>query len=733
MVSAGADFLNRNENKNVQTALIITGVLFLVFITGLLAAKRWRGIGGGHTRIVLSGGGTGGHVNPALAIAEAIRGRDPEARFLYIGVRNRAESIIVKRAGYSLRFVASEGFPGFRISFRLLRFLFVVSIGVAQSIIMLCLFAPKRVIATGGYVSAPVIAAALILKKLRIASVQIFLHEQNSIPGQLNALMGRWVDKVLLTFPQTLSFFPKNGAVVGYPIRHSIVPIPPEKARENLQFKIPPDRSVVFAFGGSQGARSINRAVVDALPFLLQHRDRLFLIHGIGLASMSEYDAEADTEARIEKTLSAEEKQLLDGFYYRQDYFHNIAEVYSVCTLVACRSGAGSLNEISRIGKPALLIPKANLPGDHQVMNARAMKSAGAAELLYEDTIMEEGQILEKLDGRVLAEKIILLLDNAERLKSMSESSRHFLKRRASERILNELYGETRFSDSDNNSTPFKELTSNSGLLQTLSAAYNSMGRQFDPLSVVGDPDDLDYYRHRAAGLLSHKGWEDRNLGVKLIGLTRYTEKIPTLLKMLADRTPVNRASKLFGGDYQQVGFIRRNIVQALRVLDYFDPEVERGLFAALSDGYFEVRAQACITAAHFGRFIESDSKWLDALMNRMADPCFEVVIEAAKAVGEVGVDEEAAGALLAIKEAHYWQVRNAALHGLKRMIDRGALEASPALLAEVSAFILTSTDFKPHFTIKETFTVLQDRCAASRSKNYDLRLPAGKAAGKLK
>lgn len=719
----------------MQIALLISGILFLVCITGILAAKRWKSISGAQTRVVLSGGGTGGHVNPALAIAEAIKGRDPEVRFLYIGVKNRAESVIVKRAGYELRFVASEGFPGFRISFCLLRFLVKLSVGVAQAIVMLCVFAPKWVIATGGYVSAPVIAASLILKKLRIAPVLIFLHEQNSIPGQLNALMGRWVDRVLLTFPQTLTFFPKNGVVAGYPIRHSIVAIPQAKALENLQFKVPPGRDVVFVFGGSQGSRAINRAVVDALPFLLQHRDRLFIVHGMGLASLSDYDAAPDTESRIDRALSADEKQLLDGFYFRQDYFHNIAEIYSVSTLIACRSGAGSLNEISRIGKPALLIPKANLPGDHQVMNARAMKEAGAAEVLYEDTIMEEGQILEKLDGRLLAERIIALLGDPERLKSMSQSSRHFMKRKANERILNELYGETRFSETDgNNSIPFKDLTSNHRLLQALSAAYALMGREFDPLCVVVDPDDLDYYRHRAAGLLSHKEWEDRNLGVKLIGLTRYREKIPTLLEMLADRTPVKRVRRLFGGDFEQVGFIRRNIVQALRVLDHFDPDVERGLFAALGDRYFEVRAQACRTAAHFGRFIEGNRDWLNALLERMADPCFEVVIEAAKAIGETGSAGKAAEALLAIKEAHYWQVRNAALYALKRMIERGALEPSPDLLAEMSAFILTSTDFQPHFAIKETFTVLQDRCAASKAaESYDSRAPAGKAAGKSK
>lgn len=702
--------------------------MLLVFLAAVVAARRWRRLDGGPPRVLLSGGGTGGHVNPALAIAEGIKAREPGAVFLYIGVRNRAESVIVRRAGYRLRFVSSEGFPGFRISFRLLRFLVKLSIGVAESLVMLAVFAPRWVIATGGYVSAPVIAAALILKKLGIAPVGIFLHEQNSIPGQLNALMGRWVDRVLLTFPQTLSFFPKNGVVVGYPIRHSIVAIPPDEAREKLSFAIPPGRDVVFVFGGSQGARAINRAIVDALPHLFPHRERLFIIHGMGLAASADYDAPADTESRLERTLSPDQKELLDDFYYRQDYFHNIAEIYSVSSLIVCRSGAGSLNEISRVGKPALLIPKANLPGDHQVMNARAMKTAGAAEVLYEDTIMEEGQILEKLDGWVLAEKIIALLDSPARLRAMSESGRHFLKRQTIERILSEVRGEGRFAESDSyQSVPFKDLTSNNRLLQLLSAAYGRSGREFEPLSVVGDPDDLEYYRHRAAGLLSHKGWEDRNLGVKLIGLTRYREKIPTLLEMLSDRTPVNRVKRFFGGDYEQVGFIRRNIVQALQVLDHFDSQVERRLFDALEDTYFEVRAQACRTVAHFGPFIEGSREWLDALLARIADPCFDVVIEAAKALGEIGTEGGAVDALLAMNESHYWQVRDAALRGLERMIDRGAVEPSPELLAAMSSFILTSTDFKPHFAIKETFSVLQDRCAA---KNGAERRPFGTAAG---
>lgn len=707
--------------------LIISGTLVLVCILSIAAARRWRRLSGRESRIVLSGGGTGGHVNPALAIAEGIKGREPNARFLYLGVRNKAESVIVTRAGYTLRFVSSEGFPGLKISWRFFRFLVRLSIGVAQSLIILALFAPKWVIATGGYVSAPVILAAIILKKLKIGNVRIFLHEQNSIPGQLNALMGRWVDRVLLTFPQTLSLFPKNGIVVGYPIRHSIVPVEPEEAKEKLTFAVPPGKDVVFAFGGSQGARTINRALVDALPLLLPYRDKLFIIHGTGLSGSADYDAEADTLSRLDTVLTPEQKPLLEGFYYRQDYFHNIAEIYSISSLIVCRSGAGSLNEISRIEKPALLIPKANLPGDHQVMNARAMKYAGAAEVLYEDTIMEDGVILEKLEGKALAEKIIGLLEKPARLREMADRSRQFLRRNTIGRILNELYEESLFTDGNGyQPVPFKGLTSNKRLLQILSAAYARSRSGFDPLAVVGDPDDLQYYRHRAAGLLSHKAWQDRNLGVKLIGLTRYRDKIPTLLKMLSDRTPVNRVKRFFGGDFEQVGFIRRNIVQALVTLNFFDAEVEKHLLLAMEDNYFEVRAEACRAAAFFGSCLEGSETWLNALLKRLGDPCFEVVIEAAKALGEVGTDSRAAGELLALKESYYWQVRNAALVGLRRLVDRGVMAPSPELLSRMSSFILTSTDFKPHFTIKETFRAVQLRCDSKHE------LPAHSASDKI-
>ena len=179
---------------------------------------------------------------------------------------------------------------------------------------------------------------------------------------------------------------------------------------------------------------------------------------------------------------------------------------------------------------------------------------------------------------------------------------------------------------------------------------------------------------------------------------------------MLSDRTPVSRVRRFFGGDFEQVGFIRRNIIHAIEIMDYFDPDVEQHLLAAMDDPYFEVRTQACRTAAHFGPFLAGKPECVNRILRLLEDDCFEVLIEAAKALGETGTNWKAAETLLSRNESHYWQVRNAALHGLKRMIERGVLEPSAELIALTSTFILTSTDFRPHFQIKETYTALRNR-----------------------
>lgn len=694
--------------------LILVGLfLTATAVLGLWVARLWRRDLQGPRRVVLTGGGTGGHVNPALAIAEAIKNREPHAQFLYVGVAGKTEAVIVKRAGLPLRFVVSRGLPGFRPSLALLRFLIAWIMGTVQSIGILVRFRPHWIIATGGYVSAPIVTAGVVLKALRIGPVKIFLHEQNSVPGQMNLLLGRYAHRVLLTFPQTLAYFPKNGAVVGYPVRHSILEIPKEEARERLPFTIPDGRTVVFIFGGSQGARTINRAVVEALAMLAEHRDRLFIIHGMGLAASEDYHAVQDTEALLKTRYGEEGVASFQDFYYRQDYFHNIAEIYAVSDLVVCRSGAGSLNELARLGKPSLLIPKANLPGDHQVMNARAMKQARAAEVLFEDTVVEEGGLQDRIDGIVLAGKILELLADEAKLAEMTQRCRQFFRKQATARILSEIYGDRRY---DNGWTAhglesLPPLLTNTQLLRRLQKAYDADPDHYDPERIAGIGEDLAYYRYRAAALLVHPAWSVRNLGVKLIGLTRYREKTPTVLHMLLDRTPAARVERLFGGDYRQVGFIRRNAVTALMVMNRLDASVEEALMGAMEDPYYEVRAQACRAVSHFGRHLAGKERWLKILLAKLEDRCFEVKVEAARALGEIGTDGRALEALLSLGEAFHWQVRNAALVGVRRLMERQVIWPCDDLLQRVGRFILTAPDFRPHFVIRKNFNAVMQLC----------------------
>jgi UDP-N-acetylglucosamine--N-acetylmuramyl-(pentapeptide) pyrophosphoryl-undecaprenol N-acetylglucosamine transferase len=693
----------------------------LIFFVTLGYWGRFRGDDATITdRVILTGGGTGGHVNPALAIAEAIKQKNQNARFLYVGSRGKAESVIVTRAGYSIYYVMACSFPGFRPSLALLRFVFVLSIGILQSFYQIATFRPTTIVGTGGYVSAPVIFANTVMRFLGMSRARVFIHEQNSVPGKLNRFIGRQADKVLLTFPETKSFFPENGVVVGYPVRDSLTSMRGLDEGKVLPFQIPDGRRVVFAFGGSQGARTINRAVVDALNYLMGRSQDIFVIHGVGLMKSPDYDAWEDTNQRLRLKYNDKEREEIGTFYYAQDYFHNIGEIYTVSDLVVCRGGAGSLNEISAMGKSALIIPKANLPGDHQVMNARAMKRAGAAEVIFEDTVMREGMLLEEVEGQKLAEKILSLLDEPHRIDEMDECSRAFMSHNAVERIASEIEGSP-LSNNFLDDAPAKELEplfSDTELLELLRNGWQQEKEEYEPIKLIKDADDLDYYRHRAASLLTSPNWPERNLGVKLIGFLKHEEKLTSILHLLADKTRASGLQRWFGGDYRQVGFIRRNALVALQILNRWGPEVEARVFEALEDGYYEVRAQAARTIGCFSGEIIQKQVVIERLLTLIKDRSFEVVREAALALGSVGEDREVADGLLALKEHHYWQVREAALKAVTNLLHRGVVKDRCWLLDEISHFILTTTDFRSHFAIKETYRNLHALCKEEEEEN---------------
>ncbi|MBN2320723.1 MAG: glycosyltransferase [Acidobacteria bacterium] len=669
-------------------------------------------------RVLLTGGGTAGHVNPALAIGSIFAGA--ETRFLFVGIRGRVEEDVVPREGIPIKFIRASRYPG-RYSPEMARFLVNLLIGSIQSIFILLRFRPDIIVGTGGYVAAPIMIASALLKKLRLSRARIYMHEQNSVPGKLNRLMGRFVHKVFVTFSETLSFFPGRGMLVGYPLRKQISRESREEAIQKIDFKIPEGRKIVLVFGGSQGSRIMNQALVDALGHLLPYRDSLFIIHGVGLFNKKEYHAVRDTEERLRRAYSETQIKDIETFYTYHPFFYDIENVYAVSDLVVARAGSGSLNEISAMGLPALIIPKSNLPGNHQVLNARSMEKAGAVDILYEQIAVENNKLSETVSGKRLAEKLLSLIQNDERLKEMGAISRTFFNQDALVRIEKHIRGETA-TDNDSDLLLMKSgkgygLPNNPSLLRRLEREAEKHRHDYRPEMVVPRPQDLEYLKNRAGTLLLHSSWQHRNLGVKLLGLLGAKEKIPAMLALYFERKPVLWVKKLLGGDFEQVGFIRRNILTALVRLDELSPEIEEALLAGVTDPYYEVRAQAAHAVAHFGARLASTQTLLIAVKKLLEDSNIDVTVAAAEALGQIGGEQDALPALLGMWDTRLWKVRAAVLRGILHLVKRGVIGNPEAIEDQATKFILTSTDFRPHFEIKAVYRHLMELIEMEKEK----------------
>ena len=480
-------------------------------------------------------------------------------------------------------------------------------------------------------------------------------------------------------FPKLCPSFPGNGAVVGYPLRKRIAQVSRAEARQKIDLRIPEGRKVVLVFGGSQGARTINRALVDALGYLLPYRDSLFIIHGVGLFKGQEYNAVKDTETRLRQLYGEEQLRDIEGFYAYRAFFHDIELYYALSDLVVARGGAGSLNEISAMGLPALIIPKSNLPGDHQVMNARSMERAGGAEILYEQIAPVDGKLSESIDGKILAEKLLSLLQDELLLQKMSQNSGSFLNQNAlvqierlvvAEKIETECISGDRSRRDGGHSLP-----GNRALLALLEKAFEKHRPAYRPESVIPRPQDLEYLKNRASALLVHPSWQERNLGVKLIGLLHAKEKIPALLTLFHDRRPASFLKRLFGGDFEQVGFIRRNVIIALVRMNEISPEIEKALLLGLKDPYYEVRAEAAHAAAFFGERLSAKKDFIAALLQLLTDSNIDVSTAAAEALGKIGGENDALPALLGLWDSRLWRMRAAVLRGILHMVERGQVQ----------------------------------------------------------
>ncbi|MBN3033891.1 MAG: undecaprenyldiphospho-muramoylpentapeptide beta-N-acetylglucosaminyltransferase [Candidatus Saganbacteria bacterium] len=303
-------------------------------------------------RFALVCGGTGGHIYPGLALADELKSRLPRAELLFLGGREGLERELVPRAGYPLELISARRRPSVVLLFAFF-----------QAWRRLRRFAPQALISTGGCASLPAVAAAKLL------AVPIYLHEQNLLPGFTNRLCVRWARRTFLSFPGSERYLP--GVLTGNPVRREILSADRDASRRRLGFA-PGDR-VVLIMGGSQGARSINQAVVAALPKL---SSEIKIIHVVG-----NRDAEL---------VDAALKGAQYPFYRKVNYLYNVGEMLAAADLAVSRAGATAIAEFTARGLPMVLVPFPFSAAGHQELNARAIAAAGAGLCVENDEFTPE-------------------------------------------------------------------------------------------------------------------------------------------------------------------------------------------------------------------------------------------------------------------------------------------------------------------------------------------------------
>jgi UDP-N-acetylglucosamine--N-acetylmuramyl-(pentapeptide) pyrophosphoryl-undecaprenol N-acetylglucosamine transferase len=341
-------------------------------------------------RVVIAGGGTGGHLYPGIAVAQELRRRQPDAEISFAGTARGIEARVIPREGFALDLLRSSGLKGKSFAGRL-RGAALLPLGLADAWRIISARRPQLVVGVGGYSSGPVVAVAAA------RGVPTMLLEQNAVPGLTNRWLSRMVKAAAVTFDSTQAFFGSKAFVSGNPVRPEFF----AAAGPQQESEVDDQTSVtrVLVFGGSQGAHAINLAMVEAAPQLATGGPPLRLVHQTG-----DRDVEMVRTAYGKAGLQAD----VEPFLY------DMGRQLGQADVVVCRAGATTLAEITAAGKAAILIPLPTATDDHQRKNAEALASAGAAEVLSQQDVT----------GAVLANRIASLAKDHERRRRMAVAAR---------------------------------------------------------------------------------------------------------------------------------------------------------------------------------------------------------------------------------------------------------------------------------------------------------------------
>ncbi|MBE6688233.1 MAG: undecaprenyldiphospho-muramoylpentapeptide beta-N-acetylglucosaminyltransferase [Ruminococcaceae bacterium] len=355
-------------------------------------------------RVLLSGGGTGGHINPALAIAKRILKSVPDAEVAFVGTPYGMENKLIPREGFKLYHVDVKGFIR-KPTLKNVPILYKAVTSPFRAKKILKEFKPDIVIGTGGYASWPIVKAA------SKAGIPTAIHEQNAVPGVTTKMLSRYVDKVMISFKESAEYIglPEKTVLVGNPVSPEILNADRKEAREKFGLS---DKLCVLSFGGSLGAREINNNVLDFIEKYVSGNTDVVHVHAIG-----SYEWEKRKE-RVESLKGIKNAEILE-------YIYDMPMRMAASDVVICRAGAITLAELAVMGKPAILIPSPNVTNNHQYKNALVLKNSGAAEIIEEkyltpdalikavDAIVKSPDRLEEMHRNMLS---LAIRDSGERI-----------------------------------------------------------------------------------------------------------------------------------------------------------------------------------------------------------------------------------------------------------------------------------------------------------------------------
>jgi len=359
-------------------------------------------------RVVIAGGGTGGHLFPGIAIAQEFLAINAENSVLFVGTGKPFEISILSETGFAHKRITAEGFKGRGVWNQLVSIAKIPK-GIIESMLILKDFQPDIVIGVGGYSAGPLVMGA------RFLGIKIALHEQNILPGITNRILSRFADRIYVSFTETImGATPKKIRFTGNPVRKEIVQCAETLKNTDNKVSIKEKKFTILILGGSQGAHSINMALLDTLEYL-ENKEDIFFVHQTGAQDEKQVKRRYD-EHGIDNDTRA--------------FFKEMACQYRRADLIICRSGATTVAEIKAIGKGVIFIPFPFAADNHQVLNARSLEEVGAAEMILE----------KDLSGNVLADRINYYVQQPEALQQMALRSRDLGRVDAAAMIVDDCY-----------------------------------------------------------------------------------------------------------------------------------------------------------------------------------------------------------------------------------------------------------------------------------------------------